>query len=351
MGKIRMKDVAESLGVSASTVSRVLDGNNKISDKTREAVLDKLQELGYTPPVLARRIRRNGSGPMRIAVLCPDDLFFTDVVTGMKAARATVKADDIDADFFLFDMHDVVEQSKQLREIVADDRYYGIAIAPAHAILLNPLINELADKGRMVVTISTDAPQSKRAHYVGHDSVIEGGIAAQLCGSLLRPGEDIALVTSITMSSTPRERTEGFVQFLQDNYPDIQTLGPFEYNFTIESARDIAEQVIIMNPSVRAIFTNGMLGTVGCARAVADTGKTGTISVIGFDSNDEIRQHVQSGTIFASILQEPFRQGRQAMRALLNWLMYGIMPDHSHFHTNYNLLMKSTLACYGNREV
>ena len=42
-------DVSERAGVSIATVSRVLNGNPNVSEKTRNRVLEIMDELGYTP--------------------------------------------------------------------------------------------------------------------------------------------------------------------------------------------------------------------------------------------------------------------------------------------------------------
>ena len=47
-------DVSKHAGVSIATVSRVLNGNPNVSERTREKVLRVMDELGDTPNVFAR---------------------------------------------------------------------------------------------------------------------------------------------------------------------------------------------------------------------------------------------------------------------------------------------------------
>lgn len=63
-------DVSEKAQVSIATVSRVLNGNPNVSDKTRTRVLEVMKELGYTPNVFARGL---GLGTMKtIGIMCSD---------------------------------------------------------------------------------------------------------------------------------------------------------------------------------------------------------------------------------------------------------------------------------------
>lgn len=57
--KVTMKDVAKKAGVSTSTVSRVISGNEKISDDTKEIVYKVMDELDYHPNISARNLANN----------------------------------------------------------------------------------------------------------------------------------------------------------------------------------------------------------------------------------------------------------------------------------------------------
>ena len=48
-------DVSKKAGVSIATVSRVINGNNNVSEKTKQKVLSVMKEIGYTPNVFADR--------------------------------------------------------------------------------------------------------------------------------------------------------------------------------------------------------------------------------------------------------------------------------------------------------
>ena len=59
-----LADVAKQAGVSAATVSRVLNGKPGISDATRAAVLTALDVIGYERPTHLR-VRRSPESPLR----------------------------------------------------------------------------------------------------------------------------------------------------------------------------------------------------------------------------------------------------------------------------------------------
>jgi LacI family transcriptional regulator len=74
-------DIAKRSGVSIATVSRVLNGSEKVSPKTREKVLKVMQEEGYTPNIFARGLGLNSI--KMIGILCTDvsDIFYAKAVS------------------------------------------------------------------------------------------------------------------------------------------------------------------------------------------------------------------------------------------------------------------------------
>lgn len=59
--RITIKQVAEQTGVSTQTVSRVINGRPDVAAKTRQRVLEAIEQLGYQPNALARSLIRRRS--------------------------------------------------------------------------------------------------------------------------------------------------------------------------------------------------------------------------------------------------------------------------------------------------
>ncbi len=67
---INIYDVSKKAGVSIATVSRVINGTNNVSPKTKAKVLKVIEEFGYTPNVFARGLGTNSM--QTIGLLCAD---------------------------------------------------------------------------------------------------------------------------------------------------------------------------------------------------------------------------------------------------------------------------------------
>ena len=80
---VTIADIAQIAGVSASTVSRVLSGANKVSEPKREAVLRAVTDLNYHPNMFARGLASGQS--MTIGVLTQNfgSPFYDAIIQGI----------------------------------------------------------------------------------------------------------------------------------------------------------------------------------------------------------------------------------------------------------------------------
>src|SRR3712207_4627013 len=90
--QITIDVVASEAGVSASTVSHVLNGRAdtaRISRSTSERVRDVARRLGYTPNHAARSLRRQRTGIIPVLAWRLSSPFFADIATGVRNVAQT----------------------------------------------------------------------------------------------------------------------------------------------------------------------------------------------------------------------------------------------------------------------
>src|SRR3954466_14636024 len=83
-----MKRIAVELGVSITTVSKVLNHHNDISEATRTRVLAKVEELGYQRNAVARSLSLRRTHTLGIVI--PDLMhsFFVEIIAGLETAAS-----------------------------------------------------------------------------------------------------------------------------------------------------------------------------------------------------------------------------------------------------------------------
>nr|WP_315150350.1 LacI family DNA-binding transcriptional regulator [uncultured Flavobacterium sp.] len=83
-GKITIHDIAKELNIDSSTVSRALSDNSRVTQKTKDRILEKAKELGYQRNVLASNLRKNKTNTIGVIVPRISRHFFSSVIAGIE---------------------------------------------------------------------------------------------------------------------------------------------------------------------------------------------------------------------------------------------------------------------------
>ena len=91
MSQITIIDLAETLGLSKSTVSRAFRDSSDISPTTKARILAKAEELGFSPNLYASSLRGNRS--QTIAIIIPEfgNKFFSQAIKGIELIARSKK--------------------------------------------------------------------------------------------------------------------------------------------------------------------------------------------------------------------------------------------------------------------
>ena len=120
-----IKDVAALAGVSAGTVSNVLNRPSYVNAETRERVLAAIRELDFVPRQGSRQFRPGRVRTLGLSIANLDNPFFVDVALGSEERCTELGAGVI----FCNSSYDPVRESHNL-DLLVQSRVQGIIIAP-----------------------------------------------------------------------------------------------------------------------------------------------------------------------------------------------------------------------------
>jgi LacI family transcriptional regulator len=167
---VRIKDIAKDLGVSSMTVSKALRHQFDISEETRKRVLERAEELGYRPNLVARGLvtRRTSM----IGVVIPDLMhsYFAEVIKG--AAR---RIEALGYHIVIVDSGcDAGSEVAQIETLLAHN-VDGLILASAQAD--GAWLQKILGKNKIPCVLIDRMLTGLKAHYVGVDDVEIGSIA------------------------------------------------------------------------------------------------------------------------------------------------------------------------------
>jgi LacI family transcriptional regulator len=123
---VTIRDVAKAAGVSAVTVSRVINGSAYVNAKTREKVEKAVRELGYLPNIAARSLRSRQTSTFALIVPDITNSFWTTVASrGLRTLRSSAGYS-----IFLCNTDENLTKQENYIKAVLRQRVDGVIIAP-----------------------------------------------------------------------------------------------------------------------------------------------------------------------------------------------------------------------------
>lgn len=276
-GRITVQDVAKQAGVSAMTVSNVINRTGRASEETRERVLAAVSALGYVPNQSARRLVGSSVASVGLIYSAVESAF----VDGMLAAVALVAA-EAGVQLRICSVegpshHSVTELALDL----VRDGAQALLLLPPHAEMLAQR-SEATDLGVPVAAIAT-------AVALPHISTvrIDNRSAARAITDLLiaKGRRRIAILAGPPHHSDSLARFEGYRDALTARGLPIEPALHVEGQFTFQSGLGAAEQLLDIVPPPDAIVAanDEMAAAVISVAHQRGMSLPADLSVSGFD--------------------------------------------------------------------
>ena len=293
--RVTMREVAGKAGVSAMTVSRVINESRGVSEDARRRVEAAIAELGYVPNRLASGLIRRKTGA--IGVIVPDvaNPFFTLVVRGAEevAWRAGYHV-------ILCNTQADLERERGYLEDMLAFQVEGLLIAPVGE-RSKPNLRILKKNGVPFVLIDRSL-SGYDGDLVQGDSVAG---AQRLVEHLIALGHRrIGMVTEPGEVSTARDRGEGYrqalehagIEFRPELVAEASAIDP-------RAAHDATLALLDLAEPPTAIFSVNNIAVVGVAEAIRERGLDvpKDIAIVCFDDIE----HASRFHPFLTVMAQP----------------------------------------------
>jgi ribose transport system substrate-binding protein len=232
------------------------------------------------------------------------------------ARKGCEKADgelaDVEVEFKIPADGTAAEQRRILDDLLAKG-IQGIAISPVDPNNQTQMINDAA-KQALVVTQDSDAPNSNRTCYIGTDNVAAGRQAGELIKEALPQGGKIMVFVGNLDARNAQERLQGIKESLQGSQVEIIDVRTDDTNYVRAKAN--AADTLVKHPEVACLVGLWAYNGPLILSAVKDAGKVGQVKIVCFDEDDETLTGVKDGSIYATVVQQPFEFGYQSVHLL-----------------------------------
>ena len=231
--------------------------------------------------------------------------FWKDAFRGMQDAAEYL---GVEAIYQGEEEYDVTGEVRVLEEVIGTEPD-GVVVTVIQADALQPTIDAAIDSGLPVVTFDSDSPLSKRHSFLGTGNYFAGVIAARYVGPLVQSGK--AAVVTVPTQNNLAQRTQGFLDTLAAEYPDVVSGDAFivDNQNTSEAAASGLAALLQAEPDIAGVFSSNAQAAIGAAQAIREAGLSDQIHHIGFDFDAGTLDLIDSGELGATLAQGTWQMG------------------------------------------
>ncbi len=203
---------------------------------------------------------------------------------------------------------------KQMVDDLVAKGVKAIAISPVDPTNQTPWLDQVASNVALI-TQDSDAPQSKRLMYIGTDNHAAGLMAGRLIKEALGPaGGKIVLFVGKSDAQNAKDRIQGIRDALTGTNVTILDVRTDDADHARAKAN--AADELVKYPDIAAEVGIWSYNGPAILSAVQDAGKMGKVKIVCFDEEDNTLAGVKAGSIYATVVQQPYQFGFDGTKIL-----------------------------------
>jgi LacI family transcriptional regulator len=276
--KTTIYDVAEHAGVAISTVSRVLNNSQDVSDATREKVMKAIRELQFRPNRTAKSLAQRATRTIAVAVPTFTTPFHNELLKGVRD-----RLDDADLDLLLCDL-DWEAPKATLLNFLERGAMDGLIVA---GLPINEdTAEDLLTLGAPVILIGNEWPPLDSFYWDEEPG------AEMAVNHLLELGHSrIGMITTPHSNRLRNARVNGYKAALEKaGIPFDEALVAHGQTrkhdgFSEESGYEAMNELLKLDEQVSAVFASSDVQAIGAWQAIREAGAEvpDDYALVGYD--------------------------------------------------------------------
>ncbi|MFB7221517.1 ABC transporter permease/substrate-binding protein [Streptomyces sp. NPDC002596] len=207
--------------------------------------------------------------------------------------------------------NDASQQANQLQNFTGEG-VKSIIVNPVDSDAVGPAVRAANKADIPVIAADRGVNKADTATLVASDNVAGGRLAAKALAEKLGGKGDIVVLQGTAGTSASRERGQGFTEGIKA-YPGIKVVASQPADFDRTKGLDVMTNLLQSHPKVTGVFAENDEMALGAVKALGS--KAGTsVDVVGFDGTPDGLKAVGTGTLYASVAQQPKELGKIAVQ-------------------------------------
>lgn len=208
-----------------------------------------------------------------------------------------------------------VDKQIEMLQAALDKKPDALGFAALDSQASVNLLEKAKSEGIPVIAFDSGVESDIPLATASTDNIAASALAAEKMAELIGGEGKIALVVHDQTSITGISRRDGFVNFIEENYPNIEIVDIQYGGGDHLKSTDLAKAIMQAHPDLKGIFGANEGSAIGVINAVKEMNKVGEITVVGFDSGKQQIDAIKDGVMAGAITQNPVGIGYETVKA------------------------------------
>ncbi len=331
--EITIYDIAKALQISASTVSRGLNDDNRVGKKTKNRILEAARSMQYQRNIYANKLRSKHTNTLGVIIPRVNSYFMSTVIAGMEKV-----ANERGYMLIISQSQESAKKENSMIQTMFNSRVDGLLVSLAADTRNLKHFNKVFDKNIPVIffdrvvshpncaTISID---NRKAGYDATSHLIEQGC------------KQIVFIGGNQNRNVYADRLAGYQQALIENGIEYDSSRILINGLTEQDGMEAAKKILKMDPMPDGIFASNDASAVSCLSELTKAGITipEQIAIVGFN-NDPVSRAVKPG--LTTIEYPGFEMGEVSASNIIDAINRQTPGIFKSVMLNHNLIIRQS---------
>ncbi len=266
------------------------------------------------------------SGKPYIAVISKgyQHQFWQAVASGAEKAAEDY---DVEITFEGPETEAMVDKQLEMVQAALDKNPAALCLAALDSKALIPMLERAQEEGIPVIGFDSGVDSDIPLSTAATDNIAAAAYAADKMAELIGGSGEVAVIVHDQTSRTGIDRRDGFVNQINEKYPDIEIVDIQYGGGDHLKSTDLAKAIIQAHPNLKGFFGANEGSIIGVLNAVKELDKEGEIVVIGYDSGQQQMDAIRSGVEAGAITQDPIGIGYKCVEAAVKAINGEDLPE------------------------
>lgn len=209
-----------------------------------------------------------------------------------------------------------VDQQIQMLQTALDKAPDAVGFAALDSQAAGPLLQQAKDQNIPVIAFDSGVDSDIPLTTAATDNLAAAAEVAKHMAEAIGHEGKLALVVHDQTSLTGQQRRDGFVDYIEENEPNIEIVDIQYGGGDQAKSADLAKAIISANPDLKGIYGANEGSAIGVVQAVKELGIDPTkFVVVGFDSGKVQIDAIRDGYMLGAVTQDPIGIGYETVKA------------------------------------